>query len=172
MKILLLSIAFALMIPPAKVPKFKYLDKSVPLYISIRKSPKNTEDSVLKFIRDSLVKAGFRIIPFEEKQARLKQYFKDAQANIKLLTKSDFGNMDVTFRKIYSGATPIQEISITYLSGTDSVGTYETFDQVGFTHTLLPQNSFQSSFPTLMFKAKEIGSRMPDSIARFLLKRM
>ena len=172
MKILLLNILFALVVLPAKVPKFKYLDKSVPLYIGITKSPKNTEDGVVKFIKDSLVKAGFHIIPFEEKQERLKQYFKDAQANVKLLTKRDFENIDASFRKIYSGATPVQDIYIIYVNGTDSAATNESFDQVGFRHTLLPQSSFPPSFPVLMFKAKDIGSRMPDSIARFLLKKM
>jgi hypothetical protein len=172
MRILLLSIIFTLMIPPPKVPKFKYLDKTVPLYISIKKLPKNTEDEVLNFIRDSLVKAGCKIIDFEENRERLKQFLKDAQANTKLLAKADFEKRDDVFRKMYAGATPVQELSIIYISGADSVGTYETFDQVGFRHTLLPQSSFPPSFPVRMFKAKEIGSRMPDSIARFLLKKM
>lgn len=172
MKPLMLCILFSLMIPPAKVPKFKYLDKSVPLYLSIAKTPKDTEDEVLKFIRDSLLKAGFRVIASEEHAERFRQYFKDAQANIKSFTKKDFEKIDEVFRKAYAGATPVQGVSIIYISGTDSVGTYETCDKIGFRHTLLPQNSSPPSFPVIMFKINDIGSRMPDSIARFLLKKM
>jgi hypothetical protein len=172
MRILLLGIVFTLMIPPAKVPKFKYLDKGVPLYISIKKSPKNTEDEVVKFIKDSLSKAGFRINTFEENHVRVKQFSKDVQVNTKMLTKRDWETKGAILQKMYSGATAIQEISIIYVSGADSVGTYESCDQVGFTHILFPQNAFPPSFPVLMFKTKEIGSTMPDSIARFLLKKM
>lgn len=172
MKIVLLGMLFALMIPPAKVPKFKYLDKSVPIYISIKKSPKDFEDAVSKFIKDSLLKAGFKINTAEEHEERFKQYFKDAQSNVKSFTKKDFENINDVFRKVYAGATPVQQISIIYVSGADSAETYESCDQIGFRHTWLPQNSPTPSFPVVMFKVKDIGSRMPDSMARFLLKKM
>jgi hypothetical protein len=172
MKPFLLIVGLFLASMIANGPKFRYLDKTFPIYIHVKGLTPDTDDAVSGFVKDSLHKIGIIIISSKENAERVKQYYKDATDNLPTLTRDDFKSMDATNRKMFSNATPWQSLTILYTSPNDSTGNYETCDSIGFRYVKMPTNSFPPRFPRIMFPMKEIGSRMPDSIGRFLMKKM
>lgn len=170
MQSFLLIIGLFLMGIAAKGPRFRYLDKTVPVYLHVKSLPDDTDDVVSKYIKDSLLQLNFKFSSSVENSTRSKQFFDEVKSNIQSFTAADFKKGNTFERAINSSSTSMQSLTIFYSSEAEKTCDFETCDSAGFIHFKVPPFNFTRT--RLAFPMKEIGSRMPDSIARFLMKKM
>ena len=154
-----------------KSPRFKFLDKNVSLYVSVKGLPKNTDDPISTFIKDSLRQAGFKIISFEENVENSKQFARGVMINSKMFHPANFKTSEDYFEKLYGNLAPLQTLTIFYITAKDSGRTFESFDEIGFKHSQIPNPPSQVN-NSASFSVKKIGSNAADSVARYLLKKM
>ena len=136
----------------------------------VKNLPDDTDDALSKYIRDSLLQLKFTFNSSQENSTRTKQFFDEARSNMQSFTAADYKKGNTFERAINSNSTSMQSLTIFYSSDTEKISSFETCDSIGFIHFKVPPFNFTRT--RLAFSMNTIGSRMPDSIARFLLKKM
>lgn len=155
----------------ASKPKFRYLDIYVPVYINVNSLPRDADDEVSKFLKDTLTKISAKLVSYTQHSQLVKQYLDDVNENLKRLSAEEKTNIS-SFRNIWIKGTPSQSYNIQYTSLTDQKATIESCDSIGFSFLALPFKSIDQKPIRQMWHIKEVASRSNDSIALFLLKRM
>ncbi len=68
----------------AKGPRFRYLDKTVPVYLHVKSLTNDTDDDVSRYIKDSLLQLHFIFSSSLENSTRSKQFFDEENVSIHL----------------------------------------------------------------------------------------
>jgi hypothetical protein len=152
-------------------PKFKHVDRSVPIYISVSGLDRDEEDSVSKQLKDSLTRMGFKVIPFAQKSALMKQYFEDAKQNVKLLKGPESFSQRNIFENVFARGTASQSINLIY-SATTGPSSLTDCDSIGFTLHKLPPRSMSQASERMMWPVADAGPRTAQNLASFLLKKL
>jgi hypothetical protein len=171
MIILIRNILIATCCLLAARPKFKHVDRSVPIYICVYSLGHDEEDSVSKQLKDSLTGMGFKVIPFAQRSALVKQYFEDAKQNVKLLKGPESFSQRNIFDNVFAKGTPSQSIAVIY-SATTGPSSLTDCDSIGFNLHKLPPRSMSQASERLMWPVAEAGPRTAENLVRFLLKKL
>src|SRR6478735_469407 len=149
-------------------PKFKYFNLSLPTYIRVNNLQPDIDDSVSTFLKDTLIKIGAKLISSEQHSQLMKQYFEDAEANIRNLTATDWAKASEAFRKSMEKGTPSQSLTILYTSVADQKSALESCDSIGFRILQVPASLLDQRAPRKMWHIRELTTRSSDSVALFL----
>jgi hypothetical protein len=171
MIILIRNILIATCCLLAARPKFKHVDRSVPIYVCVYSLGHDEEDSVSKQLKDSLVRMGLNVVPYAQHNALVKQYFDDAKQNVKLLTDQDKFSPQNIFYNVWAKGTASQSISLVY-SATTGPSSLAECDSIGFSYHKLPQRSMSPASERLMWPVADAGPRTAENLVRFLLKKL
>jgi hypothetical protein len=173
MKLAAASIIFILSCYLFPKPKFRYLDRRVPLYVKVNNLPNDSSDLVSGIIKDSLYSLHFDLIVYSQFDRLLKQFFADVQSNLKnAMTSIDPATRRTQVTEATMTGTPCQRIVIIYSSLAEAKSTIESCDSVGFTYLNTPFRSLNQTPIRKIWSIKDVGSRTSESIAFFLLKNM
>jgi len=159
-------------------PRFKYLNKKIPIYISISKNV--TDTNLLVSLRDTLGKTGFEIVSAEvyrkltnEFLKNLGEYPKNHPVTKTANFERDWTNM---MQDAWTKTYPASQQLAVFLRGKEIAESLETCDSIGFSYYKKPLDHFDLHNPQAnrvyqTWNMKEIGSRSADSVLSFLLKK-
>jgi hypothetical protein len=152
-------------------PKFKHVDRSVPIYISVSGLDRDEEDSVSKPLKDSLTRMGLNVISDAQRTVLLKQYFEDVKLNMKQLIGTGKFDSQSDMERVFTRGTASQYIIVTY-STTTGPSSLADCDSIGFRFHKLPPASMSKLPERFMWPVAEAGPRAADNVVRFLLNKL
>ena len=180
MKSVLLYAAFFLaVIGVSNKPRFRYLNKKIPIYISISKNMADT--SLLVSLRDTLTKTGFEIVSAEVYRKLTNEFLKNLGEYPKNhpVTKTENFERDWTnmMQDAWTKTYPASQQLAIFLRDKDIAASLETCDSIGFSYYKKPLDHFDLHNPqaTRVYQTwnmKEIGSRSADSVLSFLFNKL
>lgn len=156
-----------------KPKKFAHIDKSIPTHISVKGIKADEDDSLSLFLKDTLRITGFKIIGNQENIARIKQYSLDGQNKAKSFATNPPKNKDEIYRRMFSGATPVQSFEISYVSDDNKpVKDNATATMVVISLMQLPFENFPELPKPVVVRFDEIGSHDSRVVGRYLFMRL
>jgi hypothetical protein len=172
MRVSLLLIIVTFLSVVLSKPRFKYVQVSVPLQISVSGLGTDKDDAVSKLLRDSLSKAGFILISSEQRKQLLLKYLEEVKENYTNLNSSDDPKSSSYFNKVFSRGTASQVLTVIYtnLQGENTI--LENCDSVGFHYSKMPPASLNQRPIRLMWHISEIHNKNPDSVFLYLSKKI
>ncbi len=173
--LLILTVVVAAYLPSNK-PKFKYLSTGTPLYLSAYTSLDSSE-AVLSFLKDTLQKMKINVIGKSQYDEINRENLAYAKAEMTKTAEMIRNNtLDLAGVKARAGnlnsGIPVQSVTLLYTSSTNASSNISSCDSVGFSHKIYPSRSGDPRRTRVMWSIEEIGSRVPDSIGLFILKKM
>jgi hypothetical protein len=172
MKAITLAIVLTCLAPSISKPKFKKIDKYVPLYLSVRNLANDTDDEVSLALRKELTGYGFQLVNYEASKKLYKDYYEDMAQTYKDIPKTANYTANQLADKLYRSGTPSQRLTIIYKSVEIKSASYKSFDSIGFSIFKMPYQINKSPLQSAMFSVKEIATNNPDSIALFLISKL
>ena len=172
MKAITLAIILTCLAPSFSKPKFKKIDKYVPLYLCVKNLANDADDEISLALKKELKENGFQFVTQDEYKKLQTKYFEDVKfAGTSTIIPGQRPSLE-TIERLFRSGQPSQGVTLVYKTLDNNSVTYNTCDSIGFTIFKMPFLKNKSPRLSYFFSIKEIATNNPDSIAQFLISKL